>query len=181
MAIAHALVAHYIGESVKSTFIVAGLIGFASAGGFALAAPASAACAPGFTSIPCTIADNVSQAPAQTAGSLVAAPGQFVGAVASLPGQAVEGALTPAQLAGVGCPEDEDGNVPACGLPAVPGQFFGAGGGLEQIVTAPQTIAGALAAAPGQFVSAINNGGTAPEPSSPGDGGDDGGDGGDGE
>ena len=162
---------------MKSTFIVAGLIGFASAGGFALAAPASAACAQGFTSIPCTIAQNVSTAPAQTAASLAAAPSQFAGAVVDLPNQAAQGLQTPAQLAGVGCPV-EDGETVPCGLPAVPGQFFGAGGGLEQIVTAPQTIAGALAAAPGQFVSAINNGGTAPAPTSPGDGSD-GGDGGD--
>jgi len=163
---------------VKSTFIVAGLIGFASAGGFALAAPASAACSPSFTSIPCTIATNVAQAPAQTAAGLAAAPGQFAGAVASLPEQAAEGARTPAQLAGVGCPVDDDGNPTECGLPAVPGQFFGPGGGLEQIVTAPQTIAGALAAAPGQFGSAILNGGTAPAPTSPGDGGSDPGTGG---
>ena len=145
---------------MKSTFIVAGLIGFASAGGFALAAPASAACATGFTSIPCTIATNVAAAPATTVGSLAAAPGQFVGGVAST-----------AQIAGVGCPEDDKGNVEPCGLPAVPGQFvagiaglpsqFAAGG--NQIATAPQTIAGALANAPGQFVRAITNGGTDPE------------------
>ncbi|GAB7066335.1 hypothetical protein H7J06_03975 [Mycobacterium hodleri] len=151
---------------MKSTFIVAGLIGFASAGGFALAAPASAACSPSFTSIPCTIATNVAQAPAQTAAGLAAAPGQFAGAVVSLPEQALEGAQTPANLVGVNCPPDSPQNT--CGLTGAPGQFFGPGGGLEQIVTAPQTIAGALAAAPGQFGSAILNGGTAPAPSSGG-------------
>ena len=146
---------------MKSTLIVAGLIGFASAGGFALAAPASAACATGFTSIPCTIVTNVAAAPATTAGSLVAAPGQLVGGIAST-----------TQIAGIGCPEDDKGNVQACGLPAVPGQLaVGVGSlpaqfavGAGQILTAPQTVAGALAAAPGQFISAIQNGGTAPAP-----------------
>ncbi|BDX34381.1 hypothetical protein TUM20985_49280 [Mycobacterium antarcticum] len=146
---------------MKSTLIVAGLIGFASAGGFALAAPASADCAPSFTSIPCTIATNVAQAPATTIDALGQAPGQFAGAVTDLPNQFAQGAQTPQQLVGQNCPADSPQDV--CGLTGAPGQFFGAGGGLEQIVTAPQTIAGALAAAPGQFVSAIQNGGTAPE------------------
>ena len=144
---------------MKSTLIVAGLIGFASAGGFALAAPASASCAPGFTSIPCTIADNVSQAPAQVVVGLASAPGQLADSVSTLPSQFAEGAQTPQQLVGQNCPADSPQNV--CGLTGAPGQFFGAGGGLEQIVTAPQTIASALAAAPGQFASAIQNGGTA--------------------
>jgi hypothetical protein len=72
---------------VKSTLIVAGMIGFATAGGFALAAPASASCAPSFTSIPCTIATNVAAAPGQLAGGLAAAPGQLAGGLAAAPGQ----------------------------------------------------------------------------------------------
>lgn len=158
---------------MKSTFIVAGFVALAGAFGSAgliAAAPASASCATGFTSIPCTIADNVAKAPSQLAGQncaddaetcgLVAAPGQFAGAVVDLPNQVATGLQTPQQLVGQNCPANSPQNV--CGLTGAPGQFFGAGGGLEQIVTAPQTIAGALAAAPGQFASAIQNGGTAP-------------------
>ena len=138
-----------------------------------VAAPASASCAQGFTSIPCTIADNVALAPSQLNGQncpedspsdtcgLAGAPQQFADGIASLPAQAVEGALTPVNLAGVNCPKDSPLNT--CGVAGVPGQFFGPGGGLEQIVTAPQTIAGALANAPGQFTRAIQNGGTDPE------------------
>jgi hypothetical protein len=148
---------------VKSTLIVAGLIGVASAGGFAMAAPASAACAPGFTSIPCTIVTNVAAAPVTTAGSLAAAPTQLASSLTAAPGQFV----------GVGCPADKDKNVAPCGITAVPGQFFGAG--VNQIVTAPIAVAGgllaapgqlaaSLAAAPGQFASAIQNGGTAVAP-----------------
>jgi hypothetical protein len=146
---------------VKSTLIVAGLIGAASAGGFAFAAPASAACAPSFTSIPCTIVTNVASAPVDVANGL---------------------ATTAPQLVGVGCPKDDDGNATACGLPAVPGQLFTgiatlpvqALVGANQIATAPGAIAGnlaaapgqlagGLAAAPGQFVRAITHGGTDPE------------------
>lgn len=149
---------------MKSTFIVAGLIGFASAGGFALAAPASASCAEGFTSIPCTIAENVAAAPATTVGSLAAAPGQFVGGVAST-----------AQIAGVGCPEDDKGNVQPCGLPAVPGQFAAGIAGLpgqfaagaNQIATAPQTIAGNLLSAPGVLANSLTHGGTYTPPKAP--------------
>ncbi|MEU0496559.1 hypothetical protein [Mycobacterium sp. NPDC006124] len=150
----------------------------AAAGVFAglftgLAAPASAACAPGFTSIPCTIADNVSKAPSQLAGQncpddspsgtcgLAGAPQQFSDAVGALPGEFAKGAQTPANLVGVNCPPKSPQNT--CGLTGAPGQFFGPGGGLEQIVTAPQTIAGALANAPGQFTRAIQNGGSDPE------------------
>jgi hypothetical protein len=151
-----------IGVPVKSTLIVAGMIGFASAGGLAVAAPASADCSPSFTSIPCTIATNVAAAPVTTAAGLAAAPGQLVGGLAST-----------AQVAGIGCPTDSTGATIPCGLPAVPGQFLGSG--LTQIVTAPVAIGGALAsapfdiagglaAAPGQFLSAIQNGGTAPTP-----------------
>jgi hypothetical protein len=147
---------------VKSTLIVAGMIGFASAGGFAFAAPASAECSPSFTSIPCTIATNVAAAPAMTAGNLALAPGTLITGLAST-----------SQLAGIGCPPDSNNNPVPCGLPAAPGQFLGSG--LTQIVTAPVVIAGQLAkapsdiatgllAAPGQFLSAIQNGGTAPSP-----------------
>ena len=124
------------GVLVKSTLIVAGLIGAASAGGFVLAAPASAACAPSFTSIPCTIVTNVAAAPAQTAASLAAAPGQLVTGLAST-----------SQLVGVGCPEDDAGNTVPCGLPAVPGQLANSittlpqqfAQGANQIATAPAT------------------------------------------
>ena len=47
---------------MKSTFIVAGFVALAGAfgsAGLVVAAPASAACSPSFTSIPCTIAENV--------------------------------------------------------------------------------------------------------------------------
>jgi hypothetical protein len=145
---------------VKTTLIVAGFIGCASAGAFVAAAPASAACAPSFTSIPCTIVTNVAAAPAQTAASLAAAPGQLVTGLAST-----------SQLVGVGCPDDDAGNPVPCGLPAVPGQLANSittlpqqfADGAKQIATAPATIAGSLAAAPGQFARAILNGGTDPE------------------
>ncbi|MDP9165714.1 MAG: hypothetical protein M3O32_06595 [Actinomycetota bacterium] len=146
-----------------SKFLAA--LAIAAAGLFAdlfasVAAPASAACAPGFTSIPCTIATNVAAAPATTAGSLAAAPSQVAGAVVNLPNQFAQGAQTLQNLVGENYPDGSA--LDTCGLTGAPGQSFGAGGGLEQIVTAPQTIAGALAAAPGQFASAIQNGGTAP-------------------
>ena len=148
---------------MKSTLIVAGMIGFASAGGFAFAAPASAECSPSFTSIPCTIATNVAAAPATTAANLAAAPGTLV----------TTGLPSTLQLAGIGCPPDSNNQPVPCGLPAAPGQFLGSG--LTQIVTAPVVIAGQLAnapsdiangllSAPGQFLSAIQNGGTAPSP-----------------
>jgi hypothetical protein len=168
---------------VISKFFAAVVIAAAGlfAGLFAgVAAPASAVCAPGFTSIPCTIAENVAAAPATTVGSLAAAPGTLLGQGCAQPtngnpsGTASNcGLPSITNLAGVGCPPDGDGNsTEPCGLPAAPGQFAGAVVGLpgqfalgaNQIATAPQTIAGALAAAPGQFASAIANGGTAPAP-----------------
>ena len=164
---------------MKSKFLAALVIACAGlfAGLFAgVAAPASASCAPGFTSIPCTIADNLGQAPATTIASLTAAPGQLAGkdcaTYADTGGSSSCGLPSIVNLAGQGCPPDGDGNDPgagSCGLVAAPGQFAGAivglpgqaAQGVNQIVTAPQTIAGALAAAPGQFVSALQNGGTA--------------------
>ena len=143
-----------------------------------VAAPASAACAPGFTSIPCTIADNVSTAPAATVISLAEAPGTLLGQGCAQPddpnpsGNASNcGLPSITNLAGVGCPPDEGASTEPCGLPAAPGQFADAVVGLpgefakgaNQIATAPQTIAGALANAPGQFIRAIQNGGTDPE------------------
>lgn len=147
---------------MKSAFIVAGFVGAASAAGFAFAAPASASCAPSFTSIPCTIVTNVAQAPAQTAAGLAVAPQQLADGLAVAPGQL---------LASKGCPANSDGSVDPCGLPAVPGQLavgiatlpLQAAAGVQQVVTAPQTIAGSLAKAPGQFVRAIMNGGTDPQ------------------
>ncbi|MCV7252434.1 hypothetical protein H7J86_09700 [Mycobacterium hackensackense] len=157
---------------------VLGAAGIAGLGGFATAAPAQASCAPGFTSIPCTIADNVAKAPAQLAGVGCDQPTDGSGYKSSC---GLAGA--PGQLLSQGCPPDGDGNtVTSCGLPAVPGQLLGsiatlpaqAVVGSGQIVTAPQNIAnglanaprqiaGGLAAAPGQFVRAILNGGTDPE------------------
>ena len=171
----------YIGESGISKFFAALVI--AAAGLFAglfvgVAAPASAACAPGFTSIPCTIADNVSTAPAATVISLAEAPGTLLGQGCAQPddpnpsGNASNcGLPSITNLAGVGCPPDEGASTEPCGLPAAPGQFADAVVGLpgefakgaNQIATAPQTIAGALANAPGQFIRAIQNGGTDPE------------------
>ncbi|GLP82013.1 hypothetical protein [Mycobacterium antarcticum] len=172
---------------MKSKFLAALVIACAGlfAGLFAgVAAPASASCAPGFTSIPCTIADNIGQAPATTIGALTAAPGTLLGQGCDQPTNGNPsgndsncGLPSITNLAGVGCPPggaNSAGVSPSgepCGLPAAPGQFADAIAGLpgqaavgvNQIVTAPQTIAGALAAAPGQFVSAIQNGGTAPE------------------
>ena len=145
------------------TAVAGAVVGAASLGGFAFAsaAPAQAACAPSFTSIPCTIVTTVAQAPAQTAAALVVAPQQLADGLAVAPGQL---------LASQGCPE-VDGKTPPCGLPAVPGQLVTGIGtlplqavaGAQQIVTAPQTIANSLANAPGQFVRAIMNGGTDPE------------------
>jgi hypothetical protein len=175
----------YLGESVKSKFLAALVIACAGlfAGLFAgVAAPASAQCAPGFTSIPCTIAENVGQAPIVTAGSLLQAPGTLLGQNCAQPtspnpsGNASNcGLPSITNLAGVGCPPGsaDSAGVSAsgepCGLPAAPGQFSDAIAGLpgqfaigaNQIATAPQTIAGALAAAPGQFVNAIQNCGSA--------------------
>jgi hypothetical protein len=183
----------YIGESVKTKFLAALVIACAGlfAGLFAgVAAPASAApapgCAPSFTSIPCTIAVNVGQAPVQLAGGLLQAPSQLAGQTCA--GYTVSdgnGGTTPAgssscgipgvfaNLAGVGCPPNGDGTNPGdgtCGIPGLPGNFAT---GANQIATAPQTIAGSLlaapgqlaaslAAAPGQFATAIQNGGTTP-------------------
>jgi hypothetical protein len=180
----------YIGESVKSKFFAAVIIACAGlfAGLFAgVAAPASAApapgCAPSFTSIPCTIAVNVGQAPIVTAGSLLQAPGTLLGQNCAQPtspnpsGNASNcGLPSITNLAGVGCPPgsaDNAGVSPSgepCGLPAAPGQFSDAIAGLpgqfaigaNQIATAPVAIAGGLLAAPGQFLTAIQNGGTTP-------------------
>lgn len=158
---------------------VLGALGIAGLGGLTSAAPAQAQCAPGFTSIPCTIADQVVQAPQDIAGGLAVAPG-------NLAGQGCAQSNTPAggkkytstcglpsivNLANVGCPPDGDGNrTDPCGLPAVPGQLVGSIAslpaqalvGANQVVTAPQAIAGGLAKAPGQFVRAIMNGGKDP-------------------
>ncbi|MCX2710457.1 hypothetical protein [Mycolicibacterium sp. J2] len=163
---------------MKSIFVIAALIGAAILGGFTVAAPAQASCAPGFTSIPCTIVDNVVQAPQQIADGLAVAPGNLAGQGCAQPNKPAKQDSTcglvgaPQQLlAGTGCPPAEDGSrVDQCGLPAVPGQALA---GAVQIVTAPQTIAGnlaaapgqlagGLAAAPGQFVRAIMNGGKDP-------------------
>jgi len=169
---------------VKSTFIVAGFVALAGAfgsAGLVVAAPASAACAPGFTSIPCTIAENVAAAPAQTVQGLAQAPlnlaGQGCAGYKDADGKpagtsscGVPGVF--ANLAGQGCPPgDGDTNPGTCGLPALPGNFAT---GLGVIATAPVVTGGALAAAPGtlanslanapgQFVRAITNGGTDPE------------------
>ncbi len=166
---------------MKTKFLAAMVI--ACAGLFAglfssIAAPASAQCAPSFTSIPCQIADSVSQAPATTIGSLAQAPGDFIGGDCAQPtggnpsgNPSSCGIRSITQLNGTGCPADGDGNsTEPCGLPAAPGQFIGAVTGLPgqfalgaaQIATAPAQVAGGLAAAPGQFISAIQNGGTAP-------------------
>ncbi|MEN4477972.1 hypothetical protein [Mycolicibacterium cosmeticum] len=164
---------------MKSIFVIAALIGAAIFGGFTVAAPAQASCAPGFTSIPCTIVDNVVQAPQQIADGLAVAPGNLAGqgcaqptdgsgykSSCGLPGAALN-------LAGEGCPPGEDGSTTTtCGLPAVPGQLFTgiatlpvqAAIGANQIATAPQTIAGSLAKAPKQFFDAITHGGTDPDP-----------------
>lgn len=167
----------------------------AAAGVFAglftgLAAPASAACAPGLTSIPCTIADNVSNAPSATIISLSQAPGTLAGQGCAQPddpnpsGNASNcGLPSITNLAGVGCPPGDDGNGGApsgepCGLPAAPGQFADALAGLpgqfaigaNQIATAPQTIAGNLLAAPGVLANSLTHGGTYtpdPAPSAP--------------
>jgi hypothetical protein len=155
------------------------MIAAALLGGFTVAAPAQAACAPGFTSIPCTIVDNVAQAPGTLAGQGCAQSNDpNYSSTCGLP--------SIANLANVGCPPDDDGNrTDPCGLPAVPGQFFTgiatlpvqAAIGANQIATAPVAIAGGLAAAPGQlagglaaapkqFVDAITHGGTDPDPNS---------------
>ena len=144
-----------------------------------VAAPASADCAQGFTSIPCTIADNVSQAPGQFAGAIRDAPGQITGQSCAQPtGGNASGNLSTCGLAsitnlnGTGCPPDDKGkSTEPCGLTAAPGQFGDALAGLPgqflqgavQIGTAPAQVAGGLAAAPGQFIRAIQNGGTDPE------------------
>jgi hypothetical protein len=167
---------------VKSIFVIAAMIAAALLGGFTVAAPAQAACAPGFTSIPCTIVDNVAQAPGQIVNGLAVAPGNLAGqgcAQPTKPSGAPQDSTcglvgAPQQLlAGTGCPPAEDGSrVDQCGLPAVPGQLFTsiatlpiqAAVGANQIATAPQTIAGSLAKAPKQFVDAITHGGTDPDP-----------------
>ncbi len=165
---------------MKSIFVIAALIGAAILGGFTVAAPAQASCAPGFTSIPCTIVDNVVQAPQQIADGLAVAPGNLAGQGCAQPDAPAPQDSTcglvgaPQQLlAGTGCPPDDNGGrVEQCGLPAVPGQLFTgiatlpvqAAVGANQIATAPQTIAGSLAKAPKQFFDAITNGGTDPNP-----------------
>ncbi|MHA3023663.1 hypothetical protein ACXPWS_25775 [Mycobacterium sp. BMJ-28] len=139
---------------MKSTLILAGMIGAASVGGFAFAAPAQASCSPSFTSIPCTIVTNVAQAPVVTASNLVVAPQQLADNLAVAPGQL---------FLSQGCPSV--GNVtPPCGLPAAPGQLAGgllaAPGQLAtNLITAPQTLADSLAKAPGQLFKAVLNGG----------------------
>ena len=164
-----------------SKFVAA--LAIAAAGLFAglfagVAAPASAACAPGFTSIPCTITENVAAAPGQFVGAIRDTPGQITGQNCAQPtapnpsgNLSTCGLLSITNLNGTGCPPDSKGkSTEPCGLTAAPGQFGNALAGLPgqfaqggvQIATAPVTIAGALAAAPGQFVSAIQNGGTAP-------------------
>jgi hypothetical protein len=169
---------------VKSTFIVAGFVALAGAfgsAGLVVAAPASAACSPSFTSIPCTIAENVAQAPGDTVQGLVQAPINFAGQgcagykddkgdPAGTSSCGVPGVFS--QLAGQGCPPGEgDQNPGTCGLPAIPGNFAT---GLAVIATAPVvtggalaaapgTLAGSLANAPGSFIRAIQNGGTDPE------------------
>jgi hypothetical protein len=163
---------------VISKFLAAALL--ACAGLFAglfstVAAPASADCAPSFTSIPCTIVTNVAQAPATTIGSLSQAPGTLLGQGCAQPtggnpsGNASNcGLPSITNLAGVGCPPDSSGNsTEPCGLPAAPGQFGSAiqnapGQLAVGLLSAPGTLAASLAAAPGQFISAIQNGGTAP-------------------
>lgn len=170
---------------MKTKFLAALVIACAGlfAGLFAgVAAPASASCAPGFTSIPCTIVTNVAQAPATTVGSLAQAPGQLTGQTCAQPdggnpsGNASTcGLLSITNLNGTGCPPNSDGSSSEpCGLTAAPGQFGSAIVGLPgqfaigaaQIATAPAQIAGGLAAAPGQFFRAITNGGTDPGPPS---------------
>ena len=157
---------------------VLGAAGIAGLGGFATAAPAQASCAPGLTSIPCTIADNVVQAPQQIADGLAVAPGTLAGQGCAQPTSGGKytstcGLPSIANLANVGCPPDGDGKrTDPCGLPAVPGQLLGAivtlpsqaVVGAQQVVTAPQTIANSLAKAPKQFVDAITHGGTDPNP-----------------
>lgn len=170
---------------MKSTFIVAGFVALAGAFGsvgLVVAAPASAACSPSFTSIPCTIAENVAAAPAQTVQGLVQAPINFAGQgcagykgtdgkpTGSTSSCGVPGVFS--QLAGQGCPPgDGDTDPGTCGLPAIPGNFAT---GLGVIATAPVVTGGALAAAPGtlanslanapgQFIRAIQNGGDDPE------------------
>ena len=144
-----------------------------------MAAPASASCAPGLTSIPCTIADNVSQAPGQFVGAIRDTPGQITGQNCAQPTNgnpsgnlSTCGLLSITNLNGTGCPPAGNGDsTEPCGLTAAPGQFGDALAGLPgqfalgavQIGTAPAQVAGGLAAAPGQFIRAIQNGGTDPE------------------
>jgi hypothetical protein len=160
---------------------VLGALGIAGLGGLTAAAPAQAQCAPGFTSIPCTIADQVVQAPQQIADGLAVAPGNLAGQGCAQPNKPAGskkgytstcGLPSIVNLANVGCPPDGNGNrTDPCGLPAAPGQLVGgiaslpaqALVGANQIATAPSTIAGSLAKAPGQFVRAILNGGTDPD------------------
>ena len=156
---------------------VLGAVGIAGLGGLTAAAPAQATCAPGFTSIPCTIASEVAQAPQNIANGLAVAPGNLAGqgcAQSNDPNYSSTcGLPSIANLANVGCPPDGDGNrTDPCGLPAVPGQLATGIGtlplqaivGAKQVVTAPQSIANALAKAPKQFADAITHGGTDPNP-----------------
>lgn len=160
---------------------VLGAAGIAGLGGFATAAPAQASCAPGFTSIPCTIADNVVQAPQQIADGLAVAPGNLAGVGCAQPSKptgvkqdsscGIPGAVQNLVL-GTGCPPNSDGTrVDKCGIPQLPADFAT---GAQVIATAPlvtavrlgqapSELAGGLAAAPGQFIRAITHGGTDPE------------------
>ncbi|MDX1887978.1 hypothetical protein [Mycolicibacterium sp. 050158] len=145
---------------MKTKFLAALVIACAGlfAGLFAgVAAPASASCAPGFTSIPCTIVTNVAQAPATTVGSLQAAPGQFLGQTCDQPTNGNPsanasscGLLSITNLNGTGCPPNSDGSSSEpCGLTAAPGQLGSA------IVAAPGQLAGSLAAAPAQLAGGL--------------------------
>jgi hypothetical protein len=181
---------------MKKLMVIVGMfLAAAFSAGVVTASPASADCAPSFTSIPCTIATNVAQAPGQVATGLAVAPLNLAGVGCSSAYKDSEGNATGGSsacglpsiqnLAGVGCPANDDGSDPgvgSCGLPAVPGQLstsianlpgeFAKGG--VQIATAPAQIAAGLLAAPGQFASAIQNGGTAKAPDTGSDSGSDG-------
>jgi hypothetical protein len=154
-AMEHRTRACFTYKSVKSQFLAALVIACAGlfAGLFARVA-APAACSPSFTSIPCTIVQNVGQAPIVTAGSLLQAPSQLAGqscagyknadgtATGTSSSCGIPGVF--ANLAGVGCPPNSDGTNPGdgtCGIPGLPGNFAT---GANQIATAPQTIAGSL-------------------------------------
>ncbi|MBI3225583.1 MAG: hypothetical protein HYZ39_11075 [Mycolicibacterium cosmeticum] len=159
---------------------VLGAVGIAGLGGLTAAAPAQASCAPGFTSIPCTIAEQVVQAPQDIAGGLAVAPGNLAGVGCAQPKpvggkqyNSTCGLPSIANLANVGCPPDGDGNqTDPCGIPALPSQAMT---GAQVIATAPVVtavrlgqapaeLAGGLLRAPKQFADAITHGGTDPNP-----------------